>query len=52
MASALSRRFRLVELTRGDATAEFAADVAAGLTSAPKRLPCRYIRDELTRFGS
>lgn len=40
--SASMPRFRLVELTAGDPRAEFARDVAAGLTAEPKRLSCRY----------
>jgi dimethylhistidine N-methyltransferase len=46
MASAFLRRFRLVELTNGDPMAEFAADVAAGLTAKPKRLSCCYFYDQ------
>lgn len=38
-------RFRLVELTAGDPVAEFATDVAAGLTAKPKHLSCRYFYD-------
>src|SRR5262245_45236342 len=38
-------RYRLVELTGGDPAAEFARDVAAGLTAEPKRLSCRYFYD-------
>src|SRR5262245_41620349 len=38
-------RYRLVELTGGDPAAEFARDVAAGLTAEPKQLPCRYFYD-------
>lgn len=45
MAGAPMPRFRLVELTRGDPFAEFAGDVAAGLTAEPKRLSCRYFYD-------
>jgi L-histidine N-alpha-methyltransferase len=45
MASASMPRFRLVELTGGDPFAEFARDVAAGLTAEPKYLSCRYFYD-------
>jgi dimethylhistidine N-methyltransferase len=45
MASALMPRFRLVELTGGDPVADFAQDVAAGLTAQPKHLSCRYFYD-------
>src|SRR5262245_57881283 len=45
MASASMPRFRLVELTGGDPFAEFARDVAAGLTAQPKHLSCRYFYD-------
>jgi uncharacterized SAM-dependent methyltransferase len=45
MASASMPRFRLVELTGGDPFAEFASDVAAGLTAEPKHLSCRYFYD-------
>jgi dimethylhistidine N-methyltransferase len=38
-------QFRLVELSRGDPFAEFAADVAAGLCAKPKHLSCRYFYD-------
>jgi dimethylhistidine N-methyltransferase len=38
-------RFRLIELTAGDPVAEFAKDVAAGLTAEPKHLSCRYFYD-------
>jgi dimethylhistidine N-methyltransferase len=37
--------FRLLELFAGDPGAEFARDVADGLTAAPKRLACRYFYD-------
>jgi dimethylhistidine N-methyltransferase len=37
--------FRLVELSGGDAFADFASDVAAGLTAEPKHLSCRYFYD-------
>lgn len=45
MTSASTPRFRLVEFTGGDPCAEFARDVAAGLTAEPKRLSCRYFYD-------
>jgi dimethylhistidine N-methyltransferase len=45
MASASMPRFRLVELNGGDPVAEFARDVAAGLTAEPKYLSCRYFYD-------
>src|SRR5262249_2939269 len=45
MASASMPRFRLIELTGGDPFAEFATDVAAGLTAEPKHLSCRYFYD-------
>src|SRR5262245_10198877 len=38
-------RFRLVELNGGNSVAEFAKDVAAGLTAKPKHLSCRYFYD-------
>jgi dimethylhistidine N-methyltransferase len=41
-------RFRLIERAGSvptDATAEFARDVAAGLSAEPKRLHCRYFYD-------
>jgi dimethylhistidine N-methyltransferase len=37
--------FRLLELSAGDPGADFARDVADGLTAAPKRLACRYFYD-------
>src|SRR5215475_6268390 len=45
MASASLPRFRLIELTAGDPFAEFAREVAAGLTANPKHLSCRYFYD-------
>lgn len=45
MESASMPRFRLVELAGGDPCADFARDVAAGLTAEPKRLSCRYFYD-------
>src|SRR5437667_12211303 len=45
MASPSMPRFRLLELTRGDPVAEFARDVAAGLSAEPKHLSCRYFYD-------
>jgi L-histidine N-alpha-methyltransferase len=45
MTSASMPRFRLVELSGGDPFAEFARDVAAGLTAEPKHLSCRYFYD-------
>lgn len=45
MASTSMPRFRLVDLTAGDPRAEFAKDVAAGLTAEPKHLSCRYFYD-------
>jgi len=45
MASASAPRFRLLELFAGDPAAEFAGDVAAGLTATPKRLACRFFYD-------
>src|SRR5262249_27111111 len=45
MASASMPRLHLVELTGGDPFAEFARDVAAGLTAEPKQLSCRYFYD-------
>jgi dimethylhistidine N-methyltransferase len=38
-------RLRLVELTGDDPFAEFARDVAEGLTAEPKHLSCRYFYD-------
>jgi dimethylhistidine N-methyltransferase len=45
MASASMPRIRLIELTGGDPFADFARDVAAGLTAVPKYLSCRYFYD-------
>src|SRR5262245_66308537 len=45
MTSASMPRFRLVELTGADPFAEFARDVAAGLTAEPKHLSCCYFYD-------
>jgi dimethylhistidine N-methyltransferase len=45
MANDSTPSFRLVELAVGDPSAEFARDVADGLTAAPKRLACRYFYD-------
>jgi len=45
MASPSMPRFRLVELTGSDPFADFARDVAAGLTAKPKHLSCRYFYD-------
>jgi L-histidine N-alpha-methyltransferase len=39
------QRSRLVELTGGDPIAEFGGAVAAGLTTKPKHLSCRYFYD-------
>lgn len=46
MASPSLPRFRLVELTRGDPSAEFVSDVTAGLSAEPKQLSCRYFYDD------
>ena len=35
-----------VELTKGDPVAEFAKDVATGLTAEPKYLSCRYFYNQ------
>src|SRR5262245_36892949 len=45
MASASMPRFPLVEVAVGEHFAEFARDVAAGLTANPKQLSCRYFYD-------
>jgi L-histidine N-alpha-methyltransferase len=45
MTSTSMQRFRLVELTGSDPHADFARDVAAGLTASPKSLSCRYFYD-------
>jgi L-histidine N-alpha-methyltransferase len=45
MSSTVLPRYRLVELTAGDPVAEFAKDVAVGLTAEPKHLSCRYFYD-------
>ena len=45
MALDMPSHFRLIELFAEDLGAEFARDVAAGLTAAPKRLSCRYFYD-------
>lgn len=45
MASASGPRFRLLDLTGGSRYADFARDVAAGLTAEPKQLSCRYFYD-------
>lgn len=45
MASISTPRFRLVELTPSNPCAEFARDVAAGLSAKPKHLSCRYFYD-------
>ncbi len=45
MASVSMPRFRLIELTEVDPFAEFAKDVAAGLTAELKHLSCRYFYD-------
>src|SRR5262249_52877107 len=45
MASVSTPRIRLLELSTGDPIAEFAEDVAAGLTADPKNLSCRYFYD-------
>jgi dimethylhistidine N-methyltransferase len=45
MASDSVPPYRLVELSASDPVAEFAKDVAAGLTATPKHLSCRYFYD-------
>jgi dimethylhistidine N-methyltransferase len=45
MSSAPLPRFRLIDLSGGDPRAEFARDLAAGLTAEPKHLSCRYFYD-------
>jgi dimethylhistidine N-methyltransferase len=47
MAIQLHERFTLVGLPAEDRLARFARDVAAGLTAAPKHLPCCYFYDRL-----
>src|SRR5262249_47459468 len=45
MAIQETQRYRLLEGATGDPRAEFARDVATGLTAVPKRLSCRYFYD-------
>jgi L-histidine N-alpha-methyltransferase len=47
MAIESQERFTLVGLPAEDRLADFARDVATGLTASPKRLPCRYFYDRL-----
>ncbi|SRR5579883_557193 len=47
MAIESQERFTLVGLPAEDRLADFARDVAAGLTASPKRLSCRYFYDRL-----
>jgi L-histidine N-alpha-methyltransferase len=42
----VSARFELVHLESPGANANFAADVAAGLAAAPKRIPSKYLYDD------
>jgi L-histidine Nalpha-methyltransferase len=46
-ATAVSDRFELIEVPRSQGAPSFAADVAAGLGSSPKRLPAKYHYDDV-----
>jgi L-histidine Nalpha-methyltransferase len=45
--TALSDRFELITVPRSRGVPSFADDVARGLRSEPKRLPCKYFYDEV-----
>lgn len=45
--TAVSDRFELVTVPRAKGVPSFAADVAAGLSATPKRLPSKYLYDEI-----
>ena len=45
--SAAGARFSLIESAEGRDRASFAGDVSAGLASDPKRIPCRFLYDEV-----
>jgi L-histidine N-alpha-methyltransferase len=45
--TAVSDRFELVTVPRAKGVPSFAADVAAGLSAAPKRLSSKYLYDEV-----
>jgi L-histidine Nalpha-methyltransferase len=45
--TALSDRFELITVPRSRGVPSFADDVARGLQSQPKRLPCKYFYDEI-----
>src|SRR5579862_8635195 len=47
MTAAVSDRFELVVVPRRTGVPSFAHDVAAGLTASPKRLPSKYLYDEV-----
>lgn len=47
MAFTSHQRFTLVGLSVEDRLADFARDMAAGLSASPKHLPCRYFYDRL-----
>lgn len=45
--TAVSDRFELITVPQSRGVPSFADDVARGLRSAPKRLPCKYFYDEV-----
>jgi L-histidine N-alpha-methyltransferase len=45
--TALSDRFQLITVPRSRGVPSFAEDVARGLRSEPKRLPCKYFYDDV-----
>ncbi len=45
--TALADRFELIAVPRSRGVPSFADDVARGLRSEPKRLPCKYFYDEI-----
>jgi len=45
--SAVSDRFELVTVPRAKGVASFAQDVAAGLSAMPKRVPSKYLYDDV-----
>ncbi len=47
MHTALSDRFELITVPRSRGVRSFAQDVARGLSSEPKHLPCKYFYDEV-----
>ncbi|MBV8435663.1 MAG: L-histidine N(alpha)-methyltransferase, partial [Candidatus Eremiobacteraeota bacterium] len=46
-ATAVSDRFELIEVPRSQGAPSFAADVVAGLSASPKRLPAKYHYDDV-----